>query len=111
MAIGCPGGLGSWLWVCALGWWDNQKVDTPPQSRWHVVVAVALCVMALGCREPGCGDPLWKAVLPWHRGWETVVATFCVGLRERVGHSAVANGMWLSQHSGSQNVAAPCCGW
>lgn len=28
-------------------------------------------------------------------------------LRERVGHSAVANGMWLSQHSGSQNVAAP----
>lgn len=62
MAIGCPGGLlGSWLWVC-VGWWDNQKVDTLHSHVGNVVVAVALCVMALGCRELGCGTPLWKAV-------------------------------------------------
>lgn len=41
----------------ALGWWDDQRVDMLHSHVANGMVAVALCVMGLGCREPGCGDP------------------------------------------------------
>lgn len=59
MAIGCRGGLAS-----ALGWWDDQRVDTLHSLIGNAVVAVASYVMGLGCREPGCGDPSVEG--SWH---------------------------------------------